>query len=477
MISNLKAYPTTKVSGIEWLEDIPAHWQVRQLKTLCSESALYGANIPATSYVTAGVRFLRTTDITEDGQLERRGVFLPLELVRDYQLVDGDLLFSRSGTVGRSFLYDRKKHGPCSYAGYLVRFVPGPNVRPRFIYWFSKSLAFTGFLKAMTISSTIENVNGAKYAACPLPLPLLSEQSAITRYLDYLDRRVQRYIRAKEKLIALLEEYKQALIHQAVTGQIDVRTGEPYEEYKESEVEWLGKLPEHWDPKRARFVLKEVDVRSMSGEEMPLSMSQALGLVPSHMVERTLTAASKVGGKLCEKGDLVLNRLKAHLGVFALSAQPGIVSPDYSVFRARASDHMEYFERVFRLPAMRTELRIRAKGIVEGFWRLYTDDLFDITLPVPSLCEQQVIAEYVSETISRFQTVAAYSRNQIDSLNEYRTRLIADVVTGKLDVREAAAALPEVDPPEAHESIGVTPHENQKLELDTAAAVAQAAAA
>ena len=138
--------------------------------------------------------------------------------------------------------------------------------------------------------------------------------------------------------------------------------------------------------------------------------------------------------------------LKPHLGVFALSAQPGIVSPDYSVFRARASDHMEYFERVFRLPAMRTELRIRAKGIVEGFWRLYTDNLLvDISLPVPSLCEQQVIAEYVSETMSRFQTMAAYSRNQIDSLNEYRARLIADVVTGKLDVCEAVANLPKDD--------------------------------
>ena len=122
----LKPYPAYKDSRIEWLREVPEHWQVRRLKTLCSRSALYGANVAATSYTTAGVRFLRTTDITEDGQLNGRGVFLPRESVDNYLLADGDVLISRSGTIGRSFLYERRIHGPCAYAGYLVRFVPAP---------------------------------------------------------------------------------------------------------------------------------------------------------------------------------------------------------------------------------------------------------------------------------------------------------------------------------------------------------------
>ena len=86
------------------------------------------------------------------------------------------------------------------------------------------------------IPTTIDFNGGAQYG---VPSPPVREQTAIARFLDHMDRRIQKYIRAKEKLIALLDEYKQALIHQAVTGQIDVRTGEPYPEYKESGVEWL----------------------------------------------------------------------------------------------------------------------------------------------------------------------------------------------------------------------------------------------
>ena len=174
-------------------------------------------------------------------------------------------------------------------------------------------------------------------------------------------------------------------------------------------------------------------------------MSQKLGLVPSHMVEQSLISESYVGGKLCREGDLVLNRLKAHLGVFALAKQEGVISPDYSVFRKRESVEMEYFQRVFRMPTLRGELRIRAKGIVEGFWRLYSEDLYDIRLPVPPFGEQHAIIEYLDNTTADSDTAIACTHRQIELLHEYRTRLIADVVTGKLDVREAAAQLPHED--------------------------------
>ncbi len=228
------------------------------------------------------------------------------------------------------------------------------------------------------------------------------------------------------------------MVNQAVTRGLD-----PNVRLKPSGVEWLGDVPEHWETMRARFLFKEVDTRSTSGRETHLSMSQALGLVPSHLVEQSLISDSYVGGKLCREGDLVLNRLKAHLGVFALAKQAGVISPDYTVFRKRGSLKMEYFLKVLRLPALRTELRVRAKGIVEGFWRLYTDDFFDIRLPVPSPAEQQVIIEYLDRATANIDAGIERARRQIELLQEYRTRLVADLVTGKLDVREAAARLPE----------------------------------
>ena len=182
--SDLRPYPSYKPSGVKWLGDVPAHWQMRRLKTLCSKSAIYGVNVAATSYAAAGVRFIRTTDITEDGILRPTGVFLPWEAVRDYILTDGDLLISRSGTIGRSFLYRAAVHGPCAYAGYLVRFVLASGVSPEYTFLFTKTPSFGAFLQSMTISSTIENVNASKYANCPLPVPPLAEQVAIARYLD-----------------------------------------------------------------------------------------------------------------------------------------------------------------------------------------------------------------------------------------------------------------------------------------------------
>ena len=272
------------------------------------------------------------------------------------------------------------------------------------------------------------------------PSPPLPEQTSIVRYLDDVDRRVRRYVAAKRKLIALLEEEKQAVVNRAVTRGLD-----PNVRLKPSGVEWLGDVPEHWETMRARFLFREVDTRSTSGRETHLSMSQTLGLVPSHLVEQSLISDSYVGGKLCQEGDLVLNRLKAHLGVFALAKQAGVISPDYSVFRKRGSVKMEYFFRVLRLPALRTELRIRAKGIVEGFWRLYTDDFFDIRLPVPPFVGQQAIVEYLDRATTNLDAAITRARRQIDLVEEYRTRLIADVVTGKLDVREAASQLPDED--------------------------------
>ena len=321
--------------------------------------------------------------------------------------------------------------------GAYTRFVCPNEQNRRFIYQLYLSLDNGKLLKPL-YSGLRKVITKSTFLSATIPLPPLHEQAAIVRYLDHADRRIRRYVDAKRKLIALLEEEKQAVIHRAVTRGLA-----PNVPLKPSGVEWLGDVPEHWGIMRARFLLKEVDIRSTTGKETHLSMSQALGLVPSRLVEQSLISDSYVGGKVCREGDLVLNRLKAHLGVFALVRQAGVISPDYSVFRRRSSSMMEYYEKVFRLPALRTELRVRAKGIVEGFWRLYTEDLFDIRLPVPSLMEQHAIVEYLDKATANIDSAIARARRQVELLQEYRTRLIADVVTGKLDVREAAAQLPD----------------------------------
>ena len=208
----------------------------------------------------------------------------------------------------------------------------------------------------------------------------------------------------------------------------------PYPAMRDSGVPWLGQVPKHWEVTRARYLFREVDRRSQTGSETHLSMSQKLGLVPSSMVEqRTLVSESYVGGKLCEPDDLVLNRLKAHLGVFARARQAGVISPDYTVLRPRRALEVRYFEETLRSSACRSELRVRAKGIVEGFWRLYTDDFYDIRLCVPPHDEHIAIVRFLDYADRRIRRYIHAKQKLIKLLEEQKQAIIHQAVTRGLN--------------------------------------------
>jgi type I restriction enzyme, S subunit len=207
----------------------------------------------------------------------------------------------------------------------------------------------------------------------------------------------------------------------------------PYPETKPSGLPWLGDVPAHWDVLRSKYTFREVDSRSTTGEETHLSMSQRLGLVPANQVEKSLVSESYVGAKLVEKDDLVLNRLKAHLGVFAYANQPGLISPDYTVLRPKPRASVRFFEHVLKSPACRAELRTRAKGIVEGFWRLYTDDFYDIRLPVPPLDEQRLIVRFLDWHGAQTLRLVRAKKKIIALLNEQKQAIIHRAVTRGLD--------------------------------------------
>ena len=455
-MSALKPYPAMRDSGVPWLGDVPEHWEVRRLKTLCSRSALYGANVAATSYTTAGVRFLRTTDITEDGQLNGSGVFLPQELIDNYLLADGDVLISRSGTIGRSFLYKRRIHGLCAYAGYLVRFVPAPIALPKYVFLFTKTNTFAGFLRVMSISSTIENVSGEKYANCRLPLPPHSEQTAIVRFLDHADGRIRRYIRAKQKLITLLEEQKQVIIQQAVAGQIDVRTGRPYPAYKLSGLGWPGKVPAHWRVERMRYLIE--------GKLTYGANAAAEYTDPTWPRYLRITDFSKSGGLrtdtfrslppqiakeyLVRPGDVLLARSGATVGkAFLVSEEAGTACYAGYLIRARLDRSRLLPAFFFAFTQSASFARWKDETfIIATIQNIGADKYANLPVPVPPLDEQETLLGVLGSSVATLERAVQCATGEIAVVHEYRARLIADVVTGKLDVREAAAGLPEVDP-------------------------------
>lgn len=209
---------------------------------------------------------------------------------------------------------------------------------------------------------------------------------------------------------------------------------QPYPRMIDSGVSWLGKIPEHWSTARSRFLLREVDVRSEGGTETHLSMSQSLGLVTSSEVDNsTLVSESYAGGKLVQADDLVLNRLKAHLGVFARATQTGVISPDYTVLRARRPLAVRYYEEALRSPACRQELYTRTKGIVEGFWRLYTDDFYDVRLPEPPVPEQEAIVRFLSYADRQVRRYIRAKQRLIKLLEEQTEVIVHRAVTRGVD--------------------------------------------
>jgi type I restriction enzyme, S subunit len=208
-----------------------------------------------------------------------------------------------------------------------------------------------------------------------------------------------------------------------------------YESYKESEVPDLGIIPEHWSVIRNRFLFKEKNERSVDGQEIHLCMSQKFGLIPSDDFEdKTLQSESYEGARLCEKGDLVLNRLKAHLSVFATAPCDGLVSPDYSVFRLNDSRMVpKYFEHLFKTPVYLSEFNRRVRGIVAGFYRLYSGDFDDVRAICPPIEDQKRIVDFLDRKTTEIDQAIAQKQRLIELLQEQKAILINQSVTKGLN--------------------------------------------
>ena len=440
LVGRFRVYPDYRDSDIDWLAETPAHWTTKRLKHLCLRSALYGANESASSYVNDGIRFLRTTDISEQGELVGDGVFLEPALVRDYELASGDLLISRSGTIGRAFLFDATQHGPCAYAGYLVRFVPNATLVPRFAFYFTKSKSFQHWLRLSVISSTIGNVNGQKYANMQIPHPPVDEQRAIAAFLDRETGRIDELIAKKQRLIELLAEKRTALISHAVTKGLN-----PDAPMKDSGIAWLGEIPSAWTVHQLRRVVRRfVDYRGRTPTKtdsgIPLITAGAVrdgsidhSRAPEYMAEDDYQDWMCRGWP--EKDDVVITT-EAPLAEVALVEDVDVAFAQriilFKLNRSRV--HPEWIRYYYLSKAGCSELLSRASGSTATGIR--ADRLRMSLVLVPPLDEQRAISEYLNPRVAALTAPVDPIQSGIAALREYRSALISAAVTGKIDVRE-----------------------------------------
>lgn len=209
---------------------------------------------------------------------------------------------------------------------------------------------------------------------------------------------------------------------------------ERYSEYKDSGVQWLGEIPGHWKTVRVKALLSERVDKSDTGLEEPLSMSQKYGIIPTKEMDVIPNMASTfIGAKRVFKRDLVFNKLKAHLGVFAISKYDGLVSPDYAVYTPNERTYLPFMEYVFHTPLYIGEFTRRATGVAIGLTRLYTNGLFAIPFLYPPIEEQHSIVSYLDDKCGKIDKMLEGKQKQIELLAEMKQRIIADAVTHGLN--------------------------------------------
>ena len=436
MITELKPYPVMKPSGVEWLGDVPEHWEMVRLRGCASNVTDQTRDVePDEPYValehvqswTGRIREAVTGGAT-DSQLKR------------FQA--GDVLFGKLrpylAKVARA-----RSSGVC-VGEFLVLRPRGRELSASYVEHVLRSRPVIDAVNASTFGAKMPRADWRFIGDLRIPLPPRVEQEAIVRYLDYADRQISRYIRAKQSLIELLEEEKQVIIHRAVTRGLDAGV-----RLKPSGVDWLGDVPEHWEVARLGSLLHERGETNKDGAVTHvLSLLRHRGVIPYDQKGRIGNKKSEdiTRYKVVRPDDIVMNCMNVIIGSVGLSSYTGCLSPVYYVLVARHGNNPRYLDAIFQVPTFHRSLIKIGNGILAHRMRIPMELLKCELLPRPPAEEQMAIVRHLDHASANIDTTISRALREIELLGEYRTRLIADVVTGKLDVREAAATLPEVDP-------------------------------
>lgn len=445
MISDLKPYAEYKESGLPWLGQVPRHWDLRPafgafvsnherntgLKEKTVLSLSYGRIIIKTAeklhglvpesfetyqIVNPGYIILRTTDLQNDHTSLRVG------MVRD------------RGIITSAYLALRVTAGVNSEFGF------------QFLNVWDSSKAIYGYGSGLR-----QNLDFSHFKRMPVAVPLLAEQTAIVRFLDWANGRLDRAIRAKRKTIALLNEQKQAIIHRAVTRGID-----PNVKFKPSGIPWLGEIPEHWEVPRVKQCACKISkgtTPSTEGrlilESGPVRFLKAENINAGRITDKPLCFIDEETNCMIRRSQLAENDILFVIAGATLG-KTAVVSGE--LLPANTNQAVAFIRPSSRVVPTFLELWFQSPRIKELIWlnavqsaqpNLSMADLGNFVISGPPRNEQQQILDFVEEVTKPISNAITRLEREITLLREYRTRLVSDVVTGKLDVRAAAAKLPD----------------------------------
>ena len=446
----MRVYPHYRDSGVEWLGEVPEHWEVRPLKSVLArnEGGVWGGDPEDDE----GTIVLRSTEQTVDGGWSiddpaRR--VLSSQARREAVLAAGDLVVTKSSGselhIGKtSLVTHREAQLEACFSNFMQRLRCLPTFNPR-LAWFllNSPVGRQQLVFGSNTTTGLANLNATILGDIVTPIPPLDEQHAIAAFLDRETERIDSLIAKKRLLMERLREYRTALITRTVTRGLPPAAAraaglDPSPRLKPSGVEWLGEVPEHWEVIENRRLFKERDERSDDGAGELLTVSHITGV--TRRADKPdvgmFMAETLEGYKVCHAGDLVINTMWAWMGATGTARETGLVSPSYNVYTPDERLLPRFVDMAYRSARYVLGITSESRGIWTSRLRLYPQQFLSLMTAVPPIEEQHAIAAHVDQIESESSRITETVAVAIERLREYRTALITAAVTGKIDVRE-----------------------------------------
>ena len=447
MIEGLKPYAEYKESGHRWLGQLPAMWELRRAKFLFREvderSKTGKEELLSVSHKT-GVTPRSQKNITMFMAKSNVGhkICRPQDLVIN-------TLWAWMAAMGVS-----KHTGIVSPAYGVYRPINTEAFLPSFADQLLRTPLYSDEYQRRStgVNSSRLRLYPEEFFRIPVLVPPPDEQAAIVRFLDHANRKIDGFIRAKRKLIRLLNEQKQAIIHRAVTRGL-----QPDVPLKPSGIPWLGDIPAHWEVKRLRHVcemrVSNVDKHTKLGET-PVRLCNYVEVYKNERISestRFMAATANQDERVrfgIRKGDVLITKDSEAWNDIGVPALVEYEAPDLvcgyhlAILRPRPGLLGSFLHRALDSRFIAAQFHVEANGVTR--YGLSQGAILGVSIPIPPHIEQQNIVNYLDEQLAGRNTAIARTEREIALMQEYRTRLTADIVTGKLDVRKVAAKLPDL---------------------------------
>ena len=444
-----KQYPSYKNSGVEWLGDVPEHWESNRLKKYLIERNEKNSPIKTDNLlsVTMYQGVIPVSEKQGNGgnkpkeNLENYKISYPNDIVlNSMNVIVGSVGLNKyTGLISPAYyaLYNRNKNNNIKFFSYIFH-------NPFFqkgLFGLGNGIMYKesedGKLNTIRLKIPMEKLNQVV-----LPCPSISEQNQIVAFLDTETARIDNLISKQEKLIELLEEQRKSIISHAVTKGLN-----PNAPMKDSGVEWLGEVPEHWNLKPIKFLAKtnQLTLAENTDENYEIQYVDIGSVSRTNGIEKIETIlfkdAPSRARRIVKDGDIIVSTVRTYLKAIAYIENPPknlIVSTGFAVLNPiRTVIFPQYAKFTFLAEQFIAEVIAKSKGI--SYPAITATELADIKIALPPLNEQKVILQYLLEENLKMNKLISKQNQLIEKLKEYRASIISHAVTGKIDVREFGA--------------------------------------